>query len=53
MKHLDFSRPLRLINPPIKGKKKSYERIFFTKTVMWPRDPKKFHDSQTKRRFQK
>ena len=57
MKHIDFSRPLRLINPNIKGKKylkkSPYEKILFTKIVSWPRDPKKFHDSPTKERFRK
>ena len=58
MKHIDFSRPLRLINPYVKKgnvskKKISHERILFTKRVIWPPDPKKYHDSPTRERFQK
>ena len=51
MKHIDFSKPIRLINPPVKTP--SRERILFTKTITWPKESKTHRDSRTKRRFQK
>ena len=57
MKHIDFSRPIRLINPNIKKgnlhKNTFHERDLIVKKVTWPRDPKRFHDSPTKRKLQK
>lgn len=56
MKHIDFSRPIRLINPNIKKKntpqKTYHEKILFTKKVTWLPDPKRFHDSPTRQRSQ-
>ena len=52
MKHIDFSKPIRLINLPVKTPQ-SQERILFTKTIIWPKESKPRRDSQTKRRFQK
>lgn len=51
MKHIDFSKPIRLITPP--AKKPSHERILFTKTIIWPKESKTRRDSRTKRKFQK
>ena len=51
MKHIDFSKPIRLINLPVKTPPR--ERILFTKTVIWSKESKPHRDSQTKRRFQK
>ena len=56
MKHIDFSRPLRLINLDKRGnlhKNTFHERNLIVKKVTWPRDPKKFHDSPTRRKLQK
>lgn len=51
MKHINFSAPFRLINPPVKTP--SHERILFTKTITWPKESKPRRDSPSKRRFQK
>lgn len=57
MKHIDFSRPVRLINPHIrKGSiynKPPHERILFTRKVKWPKDPKNLNGLPTKRSLQK
>ena len=57
MKHIDFSKPNRLINPNIKKgsiyKKPPHERILFTKKVTWPKDPKNPNGLPTKRSLQK
>ena len=54
MKHIDFSKPIRLINPKISKKsiytKPPHERILFIKRVTWQKESP---DSQTKRRLQK
>lgn len=57
MKHIDFSRPVRLINPHIrKGSiynKPPHERILFTRKVKWPKDLKNPNGLPTKRSLQK
>ena len=55
MKHIDFTKPIRLINPPIKklSTKPPHERILFTKKITWLKDQKTPHDLPTKRRLQK
>ena len=55
MKHINFTKPIRLINPSIKKltTKPPHERILFTKKITWSKDPKTPHDSQTKQRLQK
>lgn len=57
MKHIDFSKTIRLINPNIKKgsiyKKPPHERILFTKKVTWPKDPKDPNGLPSKRSLQK